>query len=98
MRVLPITDSVMDYAEEVAEALRGHGLRADVDRRSEKLGYKIREGETMKVPYLLVVGQREAEEKTVSLRLRHRRDEGVHSLDAVIDRVVNAVNTRSREA
>jgi len=98
VRVLPITDAIVDYAEEVAETLRGHGLRAGVDRRSEKLGYKIRDGETMKVPYLLVVGQREAEQKTVSLRLRHRRDEGVHSLDAVIDRVVNAVSTRSREA
>jgi threonyl-tRNA synthetase len=98
VRVLPITDAIVDYAEEVAETLRGHGLRAGVDRRSEKLGYKIRDGETMKVPYLLVVGQREAEQKTVSLRLRHRRDEGVHSLDAVIDRIVNAVSTRSREA
>jgi len=98
VRVLPITDSVLDYAEQVVETLRGHGLRADVDRRSEKLGWKIREGETMKVPYLLVVGQREADENTVSLRLRHRRDEGVHTLDAVIERVVNAVSTRSREA
>ena len=98
VRVLPITDSVLEYAEKVAETLRGHGLRADVDRRSEKLGWKIREGETMKVPYLLVVGQREADDNTVSLRLRHRRDEGVHSLDAVVERVVNAVSTRSREA
>jgi len=98
VRVLPITDAIVDYAEEVAETLRAHGLRAGVDRRSEKLGYKIRDGETMKVPYLLVVGQREAEQKTVSLRLRHRRDEGVQSLDAVIDRIVNAVSTRSREA
>jgi len=98
VRVLPITDAVVDYAERVVETLREHGLRADVDRRSEKLGWKIREGETMKIPYLLVVGQREAENNTVSLRLRHRRDEGVHSLDAVIERVVNAVNSRSREA
>ena len=98
VRVLPITDSVLDYAEQVAETLRGHGLRADVDRRSEKLGWKIREGETMKIPYLLVIGQREADENTVSLRLRHRRDEGVHSLDAVVERVINAVSTRSREA
>jgi threonyl-tRNA synthetase len=98
VRVLPITDAVVDYAEQVVDSLRAHGLRAEVDRRSEKLGWKIREGETMKIPYLLVVGQREAENNTVSLRLRHRRDEGVHSLDAVIERVVNAVNTRSREA
>jgi threonyl-tRNA synthetase len=54
----------LSYAEEVAETLRqARGLRADVDRRSEKLGWKIREGETMKIPYLLVVGQREAESK-----------------------------------
>jgi threonyl-tRNA synthetase len=98
VRVLPITDAIVDYAEQVAETLRGHGLRAEVDRRSEKLGYKIRDGETMKVPYLLVVGQREADDQTVSLRLRHRRDEGVQSLDAVVERVVNAVYTRSREA
>ncbi|MCK5375937.1 MAG: threonine--tRNA ligase, partial [Acidobacteria bacterium] len=80
-RVLPITDAVNDYAEQVAGELRARGLRAEVDRRSEKLGYKIREGETMKVPYLLVVGQREAESGTVALRLRHRRDEGVQPLE-----------------
>jgi threonyl-tRNA synthetase len=94
-RVLPITDAVNDYAEEVAAKLRSRGLRADVDRRSEKLGYKIRDGETMKVPYLLVVGQREAEAGAVALRLRHRRDEGVHPLEAVVDRIVNSVKTRS---
>jgi threonyl-tRNA synthetase len=94
-RVLPITDVVNDYAEKVVTELAGRGLRAEIDRRSEKLGYKIREGETMKVPYLLVVGQREAENGTVSLRLRHRRDEGVHPLDEVADRIKNAVATRS---
>jgi threonyl-tRNA synthetase len=51
----------------------------------------------MKVPYLLVVGQREADDGTVSLRLRHRRDEGVHALQDVADRIVNAVETRSLE-
>ena len=94
-RVLPITDAVNDYAEKVAAELKKRGLRADVDRRSEKLGYKIRDGETTKVPYLLVVGQREADDGTVSLRLRHRRDEGVLPLDEVVDRIVNAVETRS---
>ncbi len=96
-RVLPITDAVNDYAERVAADLRSRGLRVDVDRRSEKLGYKIRDGETMKVPYLLVVGQREEEEGNVSLRLRHRRDEGVKTLDEAAQRIVNAVATRSLE-
>jgi len=94
-RVLPITDAVNDYAEKVAGRLRACGLRVEVDRRSEKLGYKIREGETMKVPYLLVVGQREAEDDTVALRLRHRRDEGVQPLETVRDRIAKAVSTRS---
>jgi threonyl-tRNA synthetase len=98
VRVLPVADSVGDYAERVAAVLKARGLRADVDRRSEKLGYKIRDGETMKVPYLLVVGQRESDDETVSLRLRHGRDEGVQTLDAVADRIAKAVSTRSREA
>jgi threonyl-tRNA synthetase len=97
VRVLPITDAVNDYAESVCRQLREHGIRADVDTRSEKLGYKIRDGETMKVPYLLVVGQREADNGTVSLRLRHRRDEGVQPLETVVERVTNAVRTRSLE-
>ncbi|HSN55269.1 MAG TPA: threonine--tRNA ligase [Candidatus Sulfomarinibacteraceae bacterium] len=97
-RVLPVTDAVGDYAERVADALRQRGLRADVDRRSEKLGYKIRDGETMKVPYLLVVGQREADEESVSLRLRHGRDEGVLKMSEAVERIANAVSTRSREA
>jgi len=97
VRVLPITDAVVSYAESVAAELVGHGLRAEVDRRSEKLGYKIRDGETMKVPYLLVVGQREADDGTVALRLRHRRDEGVQPLAAVVERITAAVRTRSLE-
>ncbi len=96
-RVVPITDAVNDYAAKVSADLRARGLRVDVDRRSEKLGYKIRDGETMKVPYLLVVGQREAETGMVSLRLRHRGDEGVKSLEEVAERIVNAVTIRSLE-
>jgi len=94
-RVLPITDAVNDYAEKIAGDLRSRGLRVEVDRRSEKLGYKIRDGETQKVPYLLVVGQREADDGTVSLRLRHRRDEGVQPVGEVADRIINVVDTRS---
>ncbi len=97
IRVLPITDAVMDYAQQVVDTARARGLRAELDARSEKLGYKIREGEAMKVPYLLVIGGREAENGTVSLRLRHRRDEGVQSLDAVLDRVEEKIETRSLE-
>ncbi len=96
-RVLPITDEVHPAAEEVRERLAAEGIRVTVDTRNEKLGYKIREAEAMKVPYLLVVGKREAEAGTVALRLRHRRDEGVQPLEQVVQRIVNAVTTRSRE-
>ncbi|NOZ79783.1 MAG: threonine--tRNA ligase [Acidobacteria bacterium] len=97
VRVLPIVDAINPYAEKVRDALLEAGLRATVDSRQEKLGYKIREGESMKVPYLLVAGQREADAGTVALRLRHRRDEGSHPLDEVVARIANAVKTRSRE-
>jgi len=95
VRILPITDAVMPYAEDVLATVKARGVRAEIDRRSEKLGFKIREGEGMKVPYLLVIGGREAENKTVSLRLRHRRDEGTHPLPVVVDRILNAIETRS---
>jgi len=97
VRVLPITDAINEYAEGVVAELKKHGLRAEMDRRSEKLGFKIRDGETMKVPYLLVVGQREADQGNVSLRLRHRRDEGVQPLTEVVGRIVDRVSKRSLE-
>lgn len=97
VRVLPITDAFNEYAATVVAELRQRGLRADVDTRSEKLGYKIRDGETMKIPYQLVVGQREADEGTVALRLRHRRDEGSQPLAEVVERIANTVQQRSLE-
>ncbi len=96
-RVLPITDDVHEAAEAIRDRLAAEGIRVTLDTRNEKLGYKIREAEAMKVPYLLVVGRREAEAGTVSLRLRHRRDEGVQAVDTVVGRIVNAVRTRSLE-
>jgi len=97
LRILPITDDVLDYAEQLGKDARKLGLRASVDARQEKLGYKIREGESMKVPYLLVVGRREAEAGNVALRLRHRRDEGVQPAAAVLERISGIVKSRSIE-
>jgi len=70
--VLPITDRQATYADEVAARLRASGLRVEVDARSEKVNFKIREAQIQKVPYMLVVGPREAEQQTVSVR--HRKD------------------------
>ena len=79
--VLPITDKQLDYARGVAEKLRAAGLRVDVDARSEKVNAKIREAQLQKIPYMLVVGGREAENQTVSVRHRKDGDQGVKSLD-----------------
>jgi len=70
-RVLPVADRHRDYADEVREALRAEGLRVELDARAESIGRRIRDGELHKVPYLLVVGDREVESGTASVRARH---------------------------
>jgi threonyl-tRNA synthetase len=74
--VLPVSDAVGDYARQVAEHLRACGARAQVDLRSESLGRKIREAELRKIPYILVVGSREAANRSVAARIRERREGG----------------------
>ena len=76
VRVLPITDRAHDYAQEVVDRLRDAGIRAESDYRSEKLGYKIREAQMQKIPYMLVVGDRDMENQTVSVRTRAGVDLG----------------------
>jgi threonyl-tRNA synthetase len=82
--VLPIADRHLPYAAAVRDQLKGAGLRADLDGRQEKIGYKIREAQLRKVPYMLVVGDREAETRTVSVRERSGGDKGATSIDAFI--------------
>jgi threonyl-tRNA synthetase len=82
--VLPIADRHLPYAAAVRDQLKGAGLRADLDGRQEKIGYKIREAQLRKVPYMLVVGDREAETRTVSVRERSGGDTGANSIDAFI--------------
>ena len=94
VKVLPISDKYMDYAEKVTEKLFDAGIRAEVDTRSEKIGYKIREAQTQKIPYMLVVGQKEEEEGTVSVRSRFAGDEGSVSLDAFMDRIQKEIASR----
>lgn len=82
--VLPITDKQLDYARQVHNKLIAAGIRATLDDRSEKVNLKIREAQLQKVPYMLVVGGREAEEGTVSVRHRKHADQGVKTLDAFL--------------
>jgi threonyl-tRNA synthetase len=86
--VLPLADRHVDYAREVETALSAAGLRAEVDDRTESVGRKIREAELNKVPYMLVVGDREAEQRAVALRRHREGDQGTVGLDEVVERLV----------
>src|SRR5262245_16678570 len=88
-RVLPVADRHEDYAERVRERLREEGLRVDVDARGESVGRRIRDGEVAKVPYLLVVGDREADSGTVSARARGEGDLGALALEELAARLAD---------
>lgn len=88
-RVLPVTGDAGDYAREVETRLFGAGIRVDIDARDEKIGYKIREAELQKVPYMLVVGGREAEAGAVAVRAHSKGDLGTRKLDDFIKEVVD---------
>jgi threonyl-tRNA synthetase len=95
--VLPLSEKFLAYGEEVRVALAAAGLRAELDSRNEKLGYKIRESQMQKVPYMLVVGAREEEERTVAVRRRSGPDLGTLSIEAFVTRVHDLAKTRSSE-
>jgi threonyl-tRNA synthetase len=95
--VLPLSEKFLAYGEEVRVALAAAGLRAELDSRNEKLGYKIRESQMQKVPYMLVVGAREEEERTVAVRRRSGPDLGTLSMEAFVTRVHDLAKTRSSE-
>ena len=94
VKVLPISDKYAEYASKVYEALNAAGIRAEMDTRSEKIGYKIREAQTHKIPYMLVVGQKEEEENTVSVRSRFAGDEGASSLDGFIEKLQKEIASK----
>ena len=94
VRVLPIADRHFAYAEKVREALAARGVRVEVDASSERTGHKIREAQLMKVPYMLIVGDREERDTTVAVRSRARGDEGSHGLAAFVSRVADEIASR----
>lgn len=93
--VLPIADRHNAAAEAVYQKLRDAGIRVDIDLRSEKVNYKIREAQVQKVPYMLVIGDREAEAGTVSVRNRKHGDKGAKPVDEFVSDLVKLVQTRS---
>ena len=92
MRVLSITDRAVPYAEQVRERLEAAGFRAHSDLRNEKIGAKIRQAELEKIPFMLVVGDREAEAGTVAVRAHKKGDQGAKSLDQFIDQATSLVD------
>ena len=96
VRVLPITDRAAARAQEVAKELEALGLRVETDLRNEKIGFKIRESQMQKVPYMVVLGDKEVEAGTVAIRSRKDGDLGVMALDAFEARILKEVATRAR--
>lgn len=94
VRVMSLTDRTIDYAREIAESLRQAGIRAKTDIRSEKIGYKIREAQMEKIPYMVIVGDKEQEEKTLSVRHRKDGDIGSFSLKDFTAKVVEEDRTK----
>lgn len=94
VRVLPISEKYHDYAMKVKSELQDNGVLVTVDERAEKIGYKIREARLDRVPYLLVVGQKEEEEGKVSVRSRYLGDEGQKSLDTFIGEICKEIRTK----
>ncbi|OOB78393.1 MAG: threonine--tRNA ligase [Epulopiscium sp. Nuni2H_MBin001] len=94
VKVLPLSDKYADYASEVMAALKAKHIRAEVDYRTEKIGYKIREARMERVPYIAVVGAEEQEAKTISLRSRQKGEEGTFALNEFVDRVAEEIATR----
>ena len=97
VRVLPISERLLDKAGEVTAQLKAAGIRAELDTRSEKMGYKIREAQVDKIPYMLVVGDKEAESGTVSVRHRKAGDLGSMPLEDFIARVLKETAAKTRE-
>lgn len=97
VKLLPIADRHLDYLLEAKKALEAKGIRCEVDERSEKIGFKIRSAQLEKVPYMLLAGDKDIENNTVSLRTRSGGDKGAMSLDEFVEKIVAEVESKSLE-
>ena len=94
VRIIPISEKHLDYANQIKEKLQAKLVRADVDSRAEKMGYKIREAQLSKVPYMLVVGDKEQEENKVSVRYRQEGDIGAMEVDEFIAKITDEIDNK----
>ena len=93
--ILPISDKFNDYAYEVKKAMEDKGIRVEVDDRAEKIGYKIREAQMQKIPYSLIVGEKEVEERLLSIRKRDDGDMGQMGIDAFLEKIVQEIEDKN---
>lgn len=95
--IIPIADRHQEYASKVLEALKAAGVRAEVDTRSERMNAKVRDAQLQKIPYMLVVGDKEAANNAVAVRLRTNENLGATPLEDFIERITNIIKTKSQE-
>jgi len=95
--IIPIADRHQEYANKVLEILKSAGVRAEVDNRSERMNAKVRDAQLMKIPYMLVVGDKEASENAVAVRLRTNENLGATPLDMFVARITDIIKTKSRD-
>lgn len=93
--ILPISDKFNDYAEEIKSTLEKKDIRVEIDTRTEKIGYKIREAQMKKVPYMLVIGEKEKENRKISVRDRDEGDIGTMDIESFIKKIVEEIETKS---
>lgn len=94
VKILPITDKIKDYSEKVLKELKDAGVRVELDDRNETLGAKIRDAQIMKIPYMLVLGGREAESNKVAVRTRNGKDLGLKDLDTFVKGILKEINEK----
>lgn len=94
VRVLPVSEKYEDYAQEVFRELRRNGVDVTVDNSAERLGYKLRQAQMDRLPYMLVVGAKEEEDRTVSVRSRFAGDEGVKPLGEFVNQICEEIRTK----
>ncbi|KIE44300.1 threonine--tRNA ligase [Clostridium argentinense CDC 2741] len=94
VKVLPISEKYNNYGEEIVNKLKSFGIKVEIDKRTEKIGYKIREARNERIPYILVVGEKEASKKEVSVRSRKNGEEGNISIDNFIEEILKEIKSK----
>ena len=96
VKILPIADGHVEYAKKVMEKLEKHGIRVEIDSRQEKIGYKIREAQLQKIPYMLIIGDKEIEANAVGVRSRKAGDIGQMQIEAFIEKIQEEIDDKTR--